>query len=169
MIDRRMKLSTTVIALTFTAIVVAGLRASPAESETGGYQFSNVQVVGQDSSHVTVEYDYSWAGIDFPGWRSCVWTVSASDGTLVAQKNVDLMGLQPSYGGKLIDIPVVAGADGSSPSTAEVTCNPLRLDQGDGRYEISDVQVRASSDFQLIADPLNYCSTANGLVQVWRE
>lgn len=114
-----------------------------ASGQAPGYVFSDIgvgyaphPVTGQDDpSTARVTYTYAWQG-SFPGAMLCEFTVRSSDGTIVGSKEAGFTGLDPQRAGAFTDV-AVAGM----PASAEISCDPGRLDDASGRFEVSKVDV----------------------------
>lgn len=135
------------------ALGVAGLLAtawaiaspSPALGTSTGYDFSDIRVEQVDGSHTRVVYDYAWTTDEFPGWRTCTWTVYDAEGNAIGAVTNDLMGLDTSYSNKE-KLVTVAGSGAS----ADVSCEPGSSSSDDG-YSASDVRaVRRGNDARMV-------------------
>lgn len=115
-----------------------------ASSESTGYVFDNVRVLGQDLENVSVLYNYSWGSPDFPGTRRCEWVALDSSGNQIGHKTIDLTGLQPAYYDHLVEIPLEAAGIADR---AQVTCESERLDDASGTYRFENVGVGPDAAF----------------------
>ena len=131
---KRHLLRTAAVATVAVAMASVVMWDEAARSDETGYTFSNVRVFQVDPSHARVVYDYAWATDEFPGWRTCTWTVYGPDGGAIGATTNDLMGLDDQY----VDKEKLVNVSGV-PTSADVSCEPGRLDSSSG-YTIEEVR-----------------------------
>lgn len=133
------------IAVGGLALWTLGATSNPTSSNANaeGYSFTNVEVVEQDGHTATIEYDYSWSGPGFPGWRKCQWLVYSSTGEALGSKDVEVVGLASEYSEKRHQVEIAGGPA----HHAEIACQPGRLDAPQGHYSISNITVERNPAF----------------------
>ncbi len=101
----------------------------------------------REGQRLSIDFTVGWAGDTFPGWRPCHFEVFAADGSLMGEevRNVADWSAEPSEAG--LDIPLVEGAEGKDPETAQIVCEPTRLDDPRGTYQASNAQIRRDPQF----------------------
>lgn len=112
---------------------------------SGGYRFSDIVVTtpehpesGEpDPSHARVKFYLSWASEAFPGERACTWRVYDRMGMLIGESTKTVMALQSEYESPVYNDVAVAG----TPSTAQIACTPVRLDDPNGHLRVADVRI----------------------------
>lgn len=141
------------------AIVTGAMLASAtvARGDNDGYAFTNVRVENLDASHARVVYDYGWASNEFPGWRTCTWTVYDATGNAVGSTTNDLMGLNETYTAKEKIVSVSAPG-----TTADVDCEPGALGSSD-EYTLDEVRaVRRGNDPRMVTVLFNTAWRGSG-------
>jgi hypothetical protein len=107
---------------------------------TGGYTFDDIHVSLQPGHPEVAEIRFvpGWAGEEYPGEKACTWTVYDEQGNVTGQQATGIVGMQAHYEDPVqTEIPVDGGV-----ASARIACESERLDDGDGRFEISNVRLR---------------------------
>lgn len=136
------------ISLAAAAAILISAVSSPSVGavESGGYVFSGFSIErvpspdGHRRPEFAVGYTIKWDGDLFPGLRTCRFALIASNGSEVAHQVVDIYALDSA--GRRAGTYMFRNDGAPSPGRVTVSCEPGRLDDPSGRYNVTNVEVR---------------------------
>ena len=97
---------------------------------------------------VKVGFSVAWSGDQSPGWRACTVTAYAADGSVVAQKTLDLFDESAAPSDQYILLKPTDMRLGQRPNSAKVECAAARLDDPSGYYEFENVRVHRAPEYE---------------------
>lgn len=127
------------------SIILAGLVTAPAGGQGPDYTFSGFRVIHEADGSLRLAYAVGWTGPAFPGIKHCTFRVFGEDGSLLAAQTIQLMSASRQPQPAEISMPPAAG--GARPGRADADCEPYRLDDPAGRYELTNVTIERRTDY----------------------
>jgi hypothetical protein len=132
------------------AFHVSGGPSRPAATaESGNYRFEVIAVrpaPPEQSNEAVVVSRLEWTTDTFPGIHRCSWSVFGADGSPVGQLTTQVLALEPGH-----ETPQEVEVTGAAAS-AEVSCDPDRLDVGDPyAYDFTDVTLESAGSLSFTA------------------
>lgn len=140
------------IRLLVLVVLMAGSMYSVARSQTDGYSFSGIRVVGvdQETDEALIEYDLAWESpASYPGFRRCTWEVKDGAGFVLGTATSALNGLANAYEDSTVLVRLDSGeAYERHDLHASVACQPGRLDPPAGRYVVTNPRAERAPEFE---------------------
>src|SRR6266571_6433110 len=148
--NRRVAAGALALCVAFLAFHVSGGSTRPAAtSEPGNYRFEVLAVrpaPPDKPNEAVVVSRLEWTTDTFPGIHRCTWSVYGADGSRVGQMTTQVLALEPGH-----QTPQEVEVTGAAAS-ADVTCDPERLDVGDPyAYEFTDVKLKSAGSLSFTA------------------
>lgn len=133
-----------VLGFALALAVATIMSSSSAQGKASGYSFSDIRVMEATDpvtgavlmNQAVLSFDYEWVTEEYPGTRSCEWTIFNSEGSVIGSRT-DLMTAQANSGVDLTSRVDIVG----KPVGAAVRCDERRYDDPSGSFAVSRVDL----------------------------